>query len=182
MLPLAFNLKDRQTLVLGAGKVAAHKARQLLEVGATVDVITEAVKAELPSGIRSLIVRRFRDGDLNKYWLVVSAVGDSLVNDLVVDEALRRKIWLNVVDDPTRSSFFFTALHRDGDIVVSVSTQGASPALAQVLRNMIAEFLPKNAARVAQRLRHERQLVHSEGGSTEGADWHRRVWSLLKDS
>jgi len=181
MLPLAFELKDRRTLVLGAGKVGAHKARQLLDVGASVDVIAEAVTAELPPGISSLSLRRFASGDLKDYWLVVSAIGDPLVNDLVVEEASRLHIWLNVVDDPARSGFYFTALHRDGDIVVSVSTQGSSPALAQALRNIVAEALPKNASRVAQQLRDERRLVHSAGGSTENIDWHPRVESLLRD-
>lgn len=182
MLPLAFDLKGRRTLVLGAGKVGAHKARQLVDVGATVDVIAETVTAELPLGINSLCLRRFAIGDLGGYWLVVSAIGDPLVNDLVFAEALRLRIWLNVVDDPARSSFFFTALHRDGDIVVSVSTQGSSPALAQILRDIVAKALPKNASQVAQQLRNERRMVHLNGGSTENINWHPRVQSLLKDS
>jgi len=48
---------------------------------------------------------------------------------------------LNVVDDPQRSDFYFTAVHRAGDVTVSVSTEGASPALAQELRTMIARRL-----------------------------------------
>ena len=182
MLPLAFDLKDRRTLVLGAGKVGAHKARQLLDVGAKVDVIAERVVADLPTGINSLLLRRFAIGDLERYWLVVSAIGDPVVNDLVVDEALRLRIWLNVVDDPARSGFFFTALHRVGDVVVSVSTEGSSPALAQVLRNIVARALPENSALVARQLREERLQLHQQGASTEGIDWDRRVRALLQES
>lgn len=169
-------------LVLGAGKVGVHKATQLLEVGARVDVISESVNAQLPPGISSLKLRRFASGDLDDYWLVVSATGDPDVNDLVAQEASRFHVWLNVVDDPTRSSFFFTALHRDGDVVVAVSTQGASPALAQELRDIVAEVLPKNASQVARQLRGERHHVHSTGASTESLDWRARVRSLLHDS
>ncbi len=182
MLPLALDLKGLRVLVLGAGAVGAHKARQLLEVGARVDVISERVMAELPPGISSLKVRRFASGDLEDYWLAVSATGDPLVNDLVVKEATRRRVWLNVVDDPARSSFFFTALHRAGDVVVSVSTQGSSPALAQELRDIVAEVLPKNVSRVARQLRDERRVVHSNGGSTESLNWRARVRSLLYES
>jgi len=49
------------------------------------------------------------------------------VNDRLVDEARRENVWLNVVDDPERSDFFFTAGTVDGDVTVSVSTEGASP-------------------------------------------------------
>ena len=51
---------------------------------------------------------------------------------------------------PQRSDFYFTAVHRAGDVVVSVSTEGASPALAQELRSMIAERLPDNLADVGR--------------------------------
>jgi len=76
---------------------------------------------------------------------------------------------LNVVDDPERSDFFFTAVYRDGDVTVSVSTEGASPALAQELRTMIAERLPDNLADVAQQLRRERADHHAKGSSTEAS-------------
>jgi len=86
---------------------------------------------------------------------------------------------LNVVDDPERSDFFFTAVYRDGDVTVSVSTEGASPALAQELRTMIAERLPDNLADVAQQLRRERADHHAKGSSTEGVDWRSRIRELL---
>ncbi len=182
MLPLAFEMKDLPVLVLGAGNVGARKVSQLLDAGARVDVISENVNAELPPGVSSLKVRRYATGDLDNYWLVVSAIGDPLINELVVQEAFRLRVWLNVVDDPVRSTFYFTALHRQGDVVVAVSTQGASPALAQELRDIVAAALPKNVAQVAEQLRGARHLIHSTGESTEGIDWQRRVRSLLYDS
>jgi precorrin-2 dehydrogenase/sirohydrochlorin ferrochelatase len=109
----------------------------------------------------------------------VSATGDVTVNDRVVDEARRENVWLNVVDDPERSDFFFTAVHRAGDVTVSVSTEGASPALAQELRSMIAAQLPDDLADVADTLRRERADIHSAGTSTEGLDWRARIRELL---
>ncbi len=91
-------------------------------------------------------------------------------------------MWLNVVDDPARSDFYFTAVHRDGDVVVSVSTEGASPALAQELRSMIDERLPDNLGDVARQLRRERAELHAGGSSTEGFDWRPRIRELLGDS
>ena len=61
----------------------------------------------------------------------------------IVRETNERNILLNVVDDLGRSNFHFTAVHRDGDVVVSVSTGGASPALAQWVRNAVARALPR---------------------------------------
>ena len=182
MLPLALKLTGKDVLVIGAGRVGTGKAGLLVDAGARVTIITRDVLAELPRGLTSLEEREYRDGDLRGYALVVSATGDAATNDRVVDEARRESIWLNVVDDPQRSDFYFTAVHRAGDVTVSVSTEGASPALAQELRSMIARSLPDNLADVAQTLRRERDDLHDRGTSTEGIDWRPRIRELLDDS
>ena len=182
MLPLALKLTGKDVLVIGAGRVGTGKAGLLVDAGASVTIITRDVLAELPRGLTSLEEREYRDGDLRGYALVVSATGDAATNDRVVDEARRESIWLNVVDDPQRSDFYFTAVHRAGDVTVSVSTEGASPALAQEVRSMIARSLPDNLADVAQTLRRERDDLHDRGTSTEGIDWRPRIRELLDDS
>jgi len=179
MLPLAFNLVDRPVLVIGAGAVGAGKARLLVEAGARVTVIAREVLVALPAGIVTLEERPYRDGDLTPFVVCVAATGDSVVNDVIGREARRTRTWLNVVDDPARSDFFFTAVHRDGDVIVSVSTQGASPALAQEIRTMIRERLPSNLGAVAAQLRAERDATHARGESTEGHSWRPRIEELL---
>jgi siroheme synthase-like protein len=179
VLPLALKLSDKEVLVIGAGRIGTGKAALLVEAGARVTMIARDVLAELPPGLSAFERRDYREGDLRGYALVVSATGDPAVNDRVVAEARRENVWLNVVDDPERSDFYFTAVHRAGDVIVSVSTEGASPALAQELRTMIAERLPLNLADVAQQLRDERRDLHASGASSEGVDWRPRIRALL---
>jgi precorrin-2 dehydrogenase/sirohydrochlorin ferrochelatase len=180
MFQLVVDLQGRRVLVIGAGRVGAQKVAQLRSAGARVSVISEAVNAPLGE-LESLSIRPYRDGDLDGAFLVVSATGDPSVNDRIVAEATERNVLLNVVDDMQRSNFFFTAVHRDGDVVVSVSTEGASPALAQWVRNAVAVTLPKNLAEVARRLRAERDAVHKRGASTEDIVWMPRVQQLIDE-
>ena len=182
MLHLATNCEGQPVLVIGAGIVGAHKAAQLVEAGALVTLIATDVVAPLPAGLAVVVVRPYRTGDVKGHFLVVSATGDGAMNDQIVAEAAAEQIWLNVVDDPGRSSFFFAATHRSGDVVVSVSTQGGSPALAQVLRNRIADSLPGDLAEIVAILRVERQEMHASGVSTEGFDWTSRIAELLEKS
>lgn len=179
MFPLVVDLRGRRVVVIGAGHVGAHKAAQLLRAGARVTIITDVVIAPLPDGVATVVLRPYQHGDLSGAFLAVAATGSGEVNDLIVAEAAERNILLNVVDDGRRSNFFFTAVHRDGDVLVSVSTEGASPALAQWVRNTIASVLPKNLASVARRLREERVSLHAAGQSTENRPWMARVQELL---
>ena len=175
MLPVALDLAGRPVTVIGAGAVGARKAAQLLEAGAVVTVIAEEVRATLPSGVASVLVRRYRPGDLEGAFLVVAATGDPEVDDAIVAETSARGQLLNVVDDPRRCSFYFTALHRDGDVVVSVSTSGASPALAAWVRDRVAAALPAGLGDYARRLAAQRAAHHAAGTSTEGLAWRERI-------
>ena len=150
-----------------------------MEAGANVTLIAEEFFAPLPEGLSRVERRRYRAGDLRGYWLVVSATGDATTNDEIVREADEERVWLNVVDDPERCTFYFMALHRQGDVTVAVTTQGAAPALAQEIRNLAAERLPTNLAEIADTLREERRLVHEQGVSTESRDWNGRIRELL---
>lgn len=181
MLPLAFKLDGVAVLVIGAGLIGTRKAAQLIDAGARVTIISEEVLSPLPEGVAHFEQRRYARGDLRGFFLVVSATGDPLVNDLVVEEAREERLWLNAVDDPERSSFYFMALHRQGEVTVAVTTEGAAPALAQAVRSLVAEALPDNLATIATTLRDERRQLHEEGTSTEGVDWRPRIRELLDE-
>ena len=167
-------------LVVGAGAVGVRKARQLVEVGAKVTIVAEELLAPIPEGVR-VQQRRYRPGDLRGFWLVVSATGDGAVNDEIVREAHDERVWLNVVDDPERCTFYFMALHRQGEVTIAVTTEGAAPALAQEIRTLAAERLPSNLGDVAATLREERRVVHERGDTTENLDWRARIRELLHD-
>jgi siroheme synthase-like protein len=181
MFPLVVDLKGRHVVVVGAGKVGAHKSAQLVAAGARVTVIADAVLAPLCDGVEEVVMRPYRRGDLCAAFLAVAATGDGDVNDVIVEEARERNILLNVVDDAERSNFYFTAVHRDGDVMVSVSTEGSSPALAQWVRNAVAAALPRNLGVVARRLRAERAALHARGASSENRPWAARVEALIDE-
>jgi siroheme synthase-like protein len=179
MLPLALDFEGRDVLVIGFGRVGAHKARQLLEAGARVRVITTEVLAEVPEGLASLEVRPFVASDVEGAWFVVSATGVPEVNDVVVANCEARQIFYNVVDDLARCAVHFMALHRDGEVVVAISSNGASPSLAQWVRDTCAAALPRGLGGVARQLRADRAALHARGESAE-RDWSERLHELLR--
>ncbi len=136
--PLFVELEEYPALVVGGGRVALGKARQLRAFGARVTVAAPALAPGLARLARERKVRwlrrRFRPGDLGRARLAVAATDEQAVNESVSRLARRKGIPVNVVDQPALCSFIFPSVVRRGRLVIAVSTGGASPALAKWIR------------------------------------------------
>ena len=131
------NLTGRRVLMVGR---ADHKMRALEACGAEVVVVDE-----------------YEPSQLDDVWLVV--VVDVAQGERVFADASERRIFCNVEDVPDRCTFILPALHRRGDITVAVSTAGASPALAQHLRDRFASLVGPEHEELAAELRRIRPWV-----------------------
>jgi precorrin-2 dehydrogenase / sirohydrochlorin ferrochelatase len=147
------DLDDRSVLVVGGGRVAYEKARGLLDCGAAVTVVAPDVSPAVAALPVEVLRRTYRRSDLDGRYLVVAATADPAVNTAVFADADARALLCNVVDVPELCSFILPALHRVDPITVAVSTGGASPALAQRLRDEIARVVGPEHAALALRLR-----------------------------
>ncbi len=136
--PLFLEIQGRLCLVIGGGPVAFRKAAALLRCGAKVTVVSPSLSAGLKRMSRKKkirwIPRRFSRSDLSGMELAVSATDDPQINRLAAREAGRRRVWINVVDQPRLCSFILPSVVRRGKLTLAVSTGGASPALAQWIR------------------------------------------------
>jgi precorrin-2 dehydrogenase / sirohydrochlorin ferrochelatase len=138
------DLTGRSCLVVGEGAMAREKVDGLAASGATVTrVAPDAYRAE----------------DLDHVWLVVAATSDDALNRRIYAEANERRVFCNVADVPELCSFILPALHRRGPITVAVSTAGASPALAQHLRDRFAGQVGFEHEQLANELRRIRPWV-----------------------
>ncbi|MBI3324387.1 MAG: bifunctional precorrin-2 dehydrogenase/sirohydrochlorin ferrochelatase [Candidatus Omnitrophica bacterium] len=136
--PLFVELKGYPALVVGGGRVALGKVRQLRSFGARVTVAAPELVAGLARLARERKIRwrrgSSRPSDLTGARLVVAATDDQPVNEAVSRLARRRGIPVNAVDQPVLCSFIFPSVVRRGKLVIAVSTGGASPALAKWIR------------------------------------------------
>jgi precorrin-2 dehydrogenase / sirohydrochlorin ferrochelatase len=150
------DLNGRSVLVVGGGRVGLDKVFGLLECGADVTVVAPEMLPELAALPVQLGRRRYRSSDLAGRYLVVAATSDTALNRRVFADAEDRRLLCNVVDVPELCSFILPAVHRRDPITVAVSTGGASPALAQRLRDDIAGLVEARHAALAVRLREQR--------------------------
>jgi siroheme synthase-like protein len=174
--PVFLDLHDVPVLVVGGGRIGARKAEGLAAAGARVRLVATNVSRHVDvSTIDDLRPRSFRPDDLDGIRLVVTATGDERVDASVSAQARARGIWTNAADQPVDCEFILPAIARRGRVSVAVSTDGASPALARELRNVIDEFLTDGIGALAETLAAERSAVQAGGASTEDVDWTERV-------
>jgi siroheme synthase-like protein len=117
----------------------------------------EKAKALRAAGGDVLVTTRYEPSLLHGAWLVV--VVDTSLGERVFADASARRIFCNVEDVPERCTFILPALHRRGPITLAVSTGGASPALAQWLRDRFAAQIGFEHEQLAYELRRIRPWV-----------------------
>lgn len=146
--PINLDINGRPCLVIGGGRVAERKVLGLLEYGAEVTVISPeltAMLAELRQKKEiTVIARPYKNGDLAQAFLVIAATDDEKAQEEIHAEAEKDNILLNVADVPKWCNFILPATVRRGELSISISTSGNSPALARRLRQgMETQFGPE---------------------------------------
>jgi precorrin-2 dehydrogenase / sirohydrochlorin ferrochelatase len=138
------DLSGRACVVVGSGAMAREKVDGLEACGADVAAVSPA---------------EYNAAQLDNVWLVVAATSDDDLNRRIYADANERRIFCNVADVPELCSFILPALHRRGSITLAVSTAGASPALAQHLRDRFAAQIGFEHEQLAGELRRLRPWV-----------------------
>jgi uroporphyrin-III C-methyltransferase / precorrin-2 dehydrogenase / sirohydrochlorin ferrochelatase len=152
--PLFLKLKNQPCLVVGAGEIAARKIELLGRTGAEISVVAEEISEKVLAMQGSLnlniLHKRFNDDDVLNMRLVVSATNHRATNEQVAAAAEKQHIPVNVVDNPDLCSFIFPAIVDRSPLIAAISSGGASPVLARILRAKIESMIPAAYGRLAQ--------------------------------
>jgi siroheme synthase-like protein len=182
--PVTLDLAGRDCLVVGGGPVAARKVEGLLEAGARVTVVSPVLVPTLLALATEGRVHwkpcEYRGGDVAGAWLVMVATDDRAVNAEVAAEGRARGVWVNCADDPVHCDFALPAVLRRGPLTVAISTGGASPAMARLLREEIGRRLPADWAAVADLVAGVRRELRARGIAPDGARWRATLSEELR--
>lgn len=177
--PVNLLVAGRRCVVVGAGRIAARKIESLLQAGADVRVVAPQVGAEVRAwadeGRLALAERRFEPADVEEAWLVVTATDDPEVNRAAFRAGEERRIFVNSADDPANCSFTLMSVVRRGDIVVSIGTNGRSPALATYLKEHVRDEMGPEYETLLELLSEAREEIRSTGRSSEDSDWRAAI-------
>ena len=161
--PMMIDLKDKQVLVIGGGEEGTKKVEVLYDFGCRITLIAkEAAEAaiEKSSDYKN---RAFEDSDIKEdYCMIVTATNDRELNKHISELAGKFKIPINVVDDTELCSFIFPAIIKDRDVVVSVSSGGKSPYIAQHIKKTVRENMPKDIGIINDKMGEYREIAKRE--------------------
>jgi precorrin-2 dehydrogenase/sirohydrochlorin ferrochelatase len=173
--PIYLNICDRRCIVVGGGEVALRKVQILLEYGAKVNVVSPELDIELIKLAQDnkicTFAREYKDGDLEGAFVAIAATDSDEINRQVAAEARKRAVLINVVDDAKYCDFIVPSVMRRGDITITVSTSGKSPALARKLRLKIEDEIGKEYAELTELIAEVRGEIIREGVKVSGENW-----------
>ena len=146
--PAYFNLENKKFLLVGAGVIALEKLEKLVDFTTNITVISKDVSEEFLTFANEHHVdvkqRTYKKGDILAYDIVIVATNTIKLHQEIFEESRTTRILVNSVDDTKYCDFIFPSYIKRGDLTVSISTSGASPALAKRLRAYIEKLIPNN--------------------------------------
>jgi uroporphyrin-III C-methyltransferase/precorrin-2 dehydrogenase/sirohydrochlorin ferrochelatase len=179
-LPVFLNLRDRLTLVVGGGAVAARKIELLLKAHARVRVVAPQLHPELALfrdvGRIEHVAERFAPEHFTNVIFAVAATDSAEVNQAVASAGAAQGVFVNVVDDAQTSTALMPAIVDRSPIVVAIGTSGQSPTLARRLRAQLEAMLPARLGELARWAGEVRQRVSS---ALPDPNRRRRFWDQL---
>ncbi len=162
MYPMMMNLKGKSAAIIGGGVIAERKAAGLLEAGAAVTIISPLVTA----GLGKLISEEkciwkekcFENNDAAGFFIIIAATDNPLVNREVKQTASDNQLVL-MIDDPHSSDFQVPAMVRRGKLILTVSTDGASPKLAKKIKKQLSQTYDERYENYLEFLQQSRQFI-----------------------
>ena len=180
--PMLVQLESRPILIVGAGKVAVRKAKELIRCGGHLTVVSPSGEAEFyeweKSGQLRWIRRDFLLTDLEGQEFVFVVTNSSKANQLIVSEALKRNLWVNSGDQKYPGNFTLPSSHRQGDILITVSTGGKSPGVAKQIRQVLAEEFDDRWQTYLEIVERWRKTIRDQGTGGERETFWRNLLTL----
>ena len=177
LLPLFIDVKNKPCLVIGGGRIALRKIKMLSKAEARITIIAPIICDELRAHCDShgidVHTREFNDVDINQQSLIIAATNNKTLNKRISDLAKQQNILVNVADDFKQGDVVLPSVIGRDPIQIAVTTGGASPVLARLLRRNLERCTPSAYGSLASLVEKYRQTTAQ---AIPDEDARRRFW------
>lgn len=142
--PLFIDLKNKNILVIGAGKIAFRKVETLLKYNTNITVITKYIKEEKFLTLRNIDIKigEFEETLLKDKFLVVAATDNPEFNKYIYELCNSKNILVNNITSKEDMNCRFVSILETEDYQIGISAKG-NPSKSKSLKNKLKEILEK---------------------------------------
>ncbi|MBD1379976.1 precorrin-2 dehydrogenase/sirohydrochlorin ferrochelatase family protein [Metabacillus arenae] len=170
MLPLMIDMKNKQVVIVGGGKIALRRLRLLKEEGAHLTVVSPQVNDEIKNLAASgKIVWKKKEvctEDIKQAFLIIAATNDPNINEWIAGQVSGHQL-INVVHKAEIGNVQVPKIVKKGKLIFSVSTSGASPLLAKEFSEKFASLIDKDIEKKLEEYHQYREQLKSSNLSEE---------------
>lgn len=187
-LPVFWALDGKRVVVAGGSDAAAWKAELLAACGADVHVYAEELSetfkrliargSEHPQGGFTYHTEPWSPSIFSRAALAIADCEEEDEAQAFFEAAQTAGVPVNVIDKPAFCQFQFGSIVNRSPVVVSISTDGAAPILAQAIRRRIETLLPQSLKGWAELARSLREKINER--LTPGLQ-RRAFWEYFVD-
>lgn len=142
--PLFIDLKNKNILVIGAGKIAFRKVETLLKYNTNITVITKDIKEEKFLTLKNINIKigEFEETLLEDKFLVVAATDNPEFNRYIYELCNSKNILVNNITSKEDMNCRFASILETEDYQIGISAKG-NPSKSKSLKNKLKEILEK---------------------------------------
>ena len=199
-LILAWQIKNKNVLVIGGGEVSANPQREHLiltlnqvAAGRIVNLLNADARVFVVcprNGLNSEVAYRVTQGQVHhidrvflpldlepekNIAMVLTAIDDPDASTRIWKYCKQLKVPANIADVPPECDFYFGSVHRDGPLQIMVSTNGNGPRLAAAIRKQIGQMLPAGTGDSIKKVGQLRRRLRRVAPGKTTADINKRM-------
>ncbi len=179
-LPLFLDLENKPCLVVGGGLIAERKVSILLRAKATLTLVAPDITNRIQEKVNLKEIqwkkKIFEQQDLDGFLLVLAATDDRNVNAEISSACRDKGILVNAADDTKNCDFILPSIIDRSPVQIAVSTGGASPVLARMLRTKLENCTPAAYGQLAKLIEDNRIKVKEKFSTV---DERRKFWEQV---
>lgn len=187
-LIIAWQLKDKDVLIIGGGDVAAGRIENILIADARITLIApcDGLHPQTKEFIDATTRISYHDrtfagpGDLEGVDMVLTAIDDVDKSREIVALCRERRIPVNAADIPPLCDFYFGSQVKKLPLQIMISTNGKGPRLAHLIRKRIEDSLPEGVENAIERVGELRRMLR-ERAQGVGGDLGKRRMAWMTD-
>jgi len=157
------DMDNLRVLLVGGGVIATEKLEKLIDFTKEITIITKELSPEADIIIKdnslTLYQRAYRQGDIDDFDIVIVATDGVELHKSIYEESRGSRVLVNSVDNTAYCDFIFPSYIKRGDLTISFSTSGASPAFAKQIRAYFQNIIPDNIEEFLNEMKRLRTIL-----------------------